>query len=135
MNFPQQYDDVLALIAVNGASLVEAERDILGIDHAELSALAISRWDLSEAIQSAACYHHEPEKAYQIEQPRAKRAGLSLGVNQADLFVNHLGMSVLPAPLACQEASTLNIPGFAFSEEQVRMRFEEEVKNLGDLFR
>jgi HD-like signal output (HDOD) protein len=135
VNFPQQYDDVLALIAVNGASLVEAERDILGIDHAELSALAISRWDLSEAIQSAACYHHEPEKAYQIEQPRAKRAGLSLGVNQADLFVNHLGMSVLPAPLACQEASTLNIPGFAFSEEQVRMRFEEEVKNLGDLFR
>jgi HD-like signal output (HDOD) protein len=134
VSFPEQYDNLLGFVALTGASLIEAERDVMGIDHAELSALAISRWELSEAIQSAACYHHEPGKADQVERPRPHRAGLSLGVHYADLFVNHLGMSVLPAPLACQTASTLNIPGFAFSEEQMLLRFEKEIRNLGDLF-
>ena len=62
VSWPRQYDDILALTAVNGSTLIEAERDVIGIDHAELSALAISRWELSEAIQSAACGHHQPER-------------------------------------------------------------------------
>ena len=60
VSLPRQYDDILALTAVNGATLIEAERDVIGIDHAELSALAISRWELSEAIQTAASDHHHP---------------------------------------------------------------------------
>ncbi len=98
VSFPQQYDDILALIAVNGATLIEAERDVLGIDHAELSSLAISRWELSEAIQSAACYHHQPSESA-LESP-----ALSLGVHHADAYINHLGMSVLPLPLALPES-------------------------------
>jgi len=127
-NLPQQYDDILALTAVNGATLIEAERDVIGIDHAELSSLAISRWELSEAIQSAACYHHQPgESPGKLE--------LSLGVHHADAYINHLGMSVLPLPLRCQIADTLEIPGFTFPQERVLKRFEEEVRTLGDMFR
>jgi putative nucleotidyltransferase with HDIG domain len=134
VSFPQEYDNILAYVAVTGVPLIEAERNTLGIDHAELSAQAILRWELSEAIQSAACYHHEPDKAGQSERTRPNRAPLSLGVHHADLFVNHLGMSVLPLPLACQKADTLSIPGFAFPEELLLERFEQEIQNLGDLF-
>jgi HD-like signal output (HDOD) protein len=126
-NFPQQYDDILALTAVNGATLIEAERDILGIDHAELSSLAILRWELPGAIQSAACYHHQPSEP-------AGRPGLSLGLYHADAYINHLGMSVLPLPLPCQKAGTLEIPGFGFSQERVLQRFGEEIQTLGSLF-
>jgi HD-like signal output (HDOD) protein len=127
-SFPQQYDDILALTAVNGATLIEAERDILGIDHAELSSLAISRWELSEAIQSAACDHHQPREC-------AGKPGLGLGVHHADAYINHLGMSVLPLPLPCQKADTLAVPGFAFSQERVLQSFEQEIQTLGEMFR
>jgi HD-like signal output (HDOD) protein len=126
-SFPQQYDDILGLTAVNGATLIEAERDILGIDHAELSSLAILRWELSEAIQSAACYHHQPNES-------AGKPRLSLGLYHVDAYVNHLGMSVLSLPLPCQKADTLEIPGCAFSQERVLQRFEQEIQTLGRLF-
>ena len=47
VNLPKQYDDILAVRAVRRAPLIECERELLDIDHAELSALAIERWDLS----------------------------------------------------------------------------------------
>jgi putative nucleotidyltransferase with HDIG domain len=134
VNFPKQYDDILALTALNNAPLIEAERALIGIDHAELSALAVSRWELSEAVQWAAHDHHAPDEAATDEHPRPKRAKLSVGVHHADLFVNHLGMGVLPAPPAALQASTLTIPGFTFSQEKVLSRFEKEVQMLSDMF-
>jgi HD-like signal output (HDOD) protein len=127
VSLPRQYDDILALTAVNGGKLIEAERDVIGIDHAELSALAISRWELSEGIQSAAADHHQPP------EPSAKPK-LSLGVHHADTYVNHLGMSVLPIPLPCQKAAILEIPGLAFSQNRVLAAFEQEIQTLGNLF-
>jgi HD-like signal output (HDOD) protein len=134
VSLPRQYDEILALLAVTGGSLLDAEREVIGIDHAELSGLAVSRWDLSEAIQWAASYHHNPEKAAAMEHAHSQKAGLSLGVHCADAYVNHLGMSVFPVTLASQ-APALKIPGFAFPEERVRHRFGEEILKLGDLFR
>jgi len=128
VNLPRQYDDILALTAVNGSTLIEAERDVIGIDHAELSSLALARWELSEAIQLAARDHHQPGES-------TGKPGLSLGVHHADAYINHLGISVLTSPLPCQKAATLEIPGFTFSQERVLQRFEQERQTLGDLFR
>lgn len=128
VSWPQQYDDILALTAVNGSTLIEAERDVIGIDHAELSSLAISRWELSEAIQTAACDHHQPPAS-------PGKPPLSLGVHHADAYINHLGMSVLAVPLPCQKAPALEIPGYAFAEDRVLESFEKEIQTLGNLFR
>jgi HD-like signal output (HDOD) protein len=127
VSLPQQYDDILALTAVNGATLIEAERDVIGIDHAELSALAISHWELSEAIQAAAGAHHQPPQS-------SGKPKLSLGIHHADAYINHLGMSVLPLPLPFQKAATLEIPGFPFAQERVLQAFEQEIQTLGNLF-
>ena len=135
VSLPRQYDEILQLLSVTGGTLIEAERDVIGIDHAELSGLAVSRWELSEAIQWAACYHHQPEKAAAVERSHPQKAGLSAGVHYADAYINHLGMSVLPASLAFEKAATLEIPGFPFSEQRVLQRFEQELQTLGNLFR
>ena len=127
VSLPRQYDDILALTAVNGATLIEAERDVIGVDHAELSSLAISRWELSEAIQAAAADHHQPPAC-------AAKPPLSLGVHHADAYINHLGMSVLPLPLPCQKAGTIEIPGFAFSQDRVLQNFQQQIQTLGNLF-
>jgi HD-like signal output (HDOD) protein len=134
VSLPRQYDEILALLAVTGGTLIEAERDVIGIDHAELSGLAISRWELSEAIQSAASHHHQPEEAAAVDRPRPQKAKLSLGVHHADAYINYLGMSVLPVSLAAQNTAALEIPGFPFPEERVLQRFEQEIHRLGKLF-
>jgi putative nucleotidyltransferase with HDIG domain len=134
VTFPQQYDDLLAIITVNDVPLLEAERSILGIDHAELSSLAVSQWGLSEAVQAAACHHHDCDPPESAAGARPQRVQLSVGVHHADLFVNHLGMAVLPIALVSQKAPTLEIPGVTFAVEKVLSRFEREVKTLADLF-
>ncbi len=134
VSLPRQYDEILALLAVTGRSLIEAERDVIGIDHAELSGLAVSRWELPEAIQWAARHHHQPEKGAAMERPGPQKAGLSLGVHYADAYINHLGMSVMPISLAPENTLALEIPGFAFPEERVLQRFGQEIQTLGNLF-
>lgn len=131
---PRQYDEILALMAVTGGTLIEAERDVIGIDHAELSGLAVSRWELSEAIQWAASYHHRPEEAIAVQPPHPRKASLSAGVHCADAYVNHLRMSVLPDAVASDKTPTLEIPGFPFAQGRVLQRFEQELPKLCELF-
>lgn len=50
-------------LAVGGATLVTAEREVLGVDHAELGARLAARWDLPQLIVDAARWHHEPDDA------------------------------------------------------------------------
>ena len=46
--------------AVSGVDLQEREREVYGIDHAELAALILESWGLPEAVQDAAGLHHWP---------------------------------------------------------------------------
>jgi HD-like signal output (HDOD) protein len=135
VSMPKQYEDILAVVAVSGAPLPVCEREILGTDHAELSGLAVSRWELAEPIRWAAFYHHEPERAVDVEQTGPGKLSLSLAVQRADAFINGLGMSVLPPQPSGGEAPSLDFPGFDYSKERVIKRLELELKGLADLFR
>lgn len=46
-----------------GSQWVEAERAILGLDHAELGALMVAEWGLPKEIVQAVRYHHRPASA------------------------------------------------------------------------
>ncbi|MBN2070013.1 MAG: HDOD domain-containing protein [Candidatus Krumholzibacteriota bacterium] len=50
------------LVRRKGYTLFEAEKKILGIDHAEVGALLLARWNIPDEIISIARWHHEPEK-------------------------------------------------------------------------
>jgi HD-like signal output (HDOD) protein len=131
---PDLYEELLSIVAVRGTSMIECERELLEMDHTELSQLAITRWDLPEPIQWAARYHHDPDEARTVEHPRPGRLGLSPVVHKANAFTNHLGVSVLPAFGTSQQAPALEFPGFEVSEQRILERFEAEWKSLGELF-
>ncbi len=55
--------EVLYEVRKNGASLVQAERAILGTDHVEVGELVAQRWNLPPEIGWTARWHHDPNAA------------------------------------------------------------------------
>lgn len=54
------YADIVAAVARDGVTFVEAEREVLGITHAEVGARVAERWSLPHEIVRCIRYHHEP---------------------------------------------------------------------------
>ncbi len=53
---------VIALAQDKQLSFDEAEREVLGIDHAEAGALLLDRWGIGEPIVSVVRHHHQPDR-------------------------------------------------------------------------
>jgi len=91
---PEEYGEIMSLYAANAGALCDCERRVLGFDHPEISALALSAWNLPEQIQTAARYHHQPNG-----DPTPAEAGLpqlSYVVFAADNYVNFIGNCIQP---------------------------------------
>ncbi len=50
------------------ASFEQEERSILGLDHAQVGAMILERWQLSPEIVTAVRWHHEPYKADEYQE-------------------------------------------------------------------
>jgi len=61
--FPEQFIEVHQRHAQTQEDLLEVERAVLGMDHAELGALYLKQHNLPEVLVEAVRYHHAPEKA------------------------------------------------------------------------
>ncbi len=48
-----------------GKNLIEAEKNVLGIDHTEVGGLLSESWSLPQSLVEAIRYHHSPENAVQ----------------------------------------------------------------------
>lgn len=51
---------------VGGCSRIEAEREILGVDHAEVGGLIAQHWRLPEGIRIGIAFHHDPARAEHV---------------------------------------------------------------------
>jgi len=135
VNLPAQFESMLSCHAVSpDVPLWAFEQEFLGIDHAELSGIKTSHWELGEPIRWAVRYHHEPDLARHVECVPEGTVALSLLLNKADSFVNFLNISQFPGKLGYQDAPSLDFPGFPYSQERVLSRFEQEWKGLDKLF-
>lgn len=47
----------------SGVNKLEAEREILGVDHAEVGGLILQHWRLPDSIRIAVTCHHDPDRA------------------------------------------------------------------------
>ncbi|MCA9786858.1 MAG: HDOD domain-containing protein [Calditrichaeota bacterium] len=56
-------DDILDLVRRDGISFDAAEREVLGIDHAEVGSILLGRWQLPVTICDTVRWHHRPELA------------------------------------------------------------------------
>lgn len=131
VGLPTEYDIITELMAVSGRPLVNCERETIGVDHAELSSLALAKWSLPEFICKSVRYHHVPDDA--------QAPWLAMVINRAEAFVNHLGISV-DAPIDWgatgppPEPPSLDIPGCEYDQAAVLKRFETEWKDLAEFF-
>ncbi|HYE02130.1 MAG TPA: GGDEF domain-containing protein [Phycisphaerales bacterium] len=66
-------DDYASVMAGNpvGTELVKAEREIIGIDHAELGSQILQDWQLPSVLVGAVAYQYEPDKAPEPARPLA----------------------------------------------------------------
>ncbi len=81
----EQYRAVLAAVE-GGADFVEAERAVVGCDHAQVGAEAARRWNLPEPLVQAIEHHHRPDEAAAL--------GLADVVHVADALSVMLGFGV-----------------------------------------
>ncbi len=80
--FGDEYIHVLTIAGQEQRSLVEVEREHLGIDHQEVGELIAAKWTLSRAMTSCIGYHHDVGMA--AEEDRALVAIVAL----ANMYVN-----------------------------------------------
>ena len=78
------YAEVIAKTETGECSFLEAERAILGVDHAEIGGRLLSRWNFPEQIVRAVWHHHDPAQARPAEQ-------LAAYVHLGDLLAHLLG--------------------------------------------
>lgn len=57
----KEYIEVLSKIETDGISFLEAERKILGFDHAKVGEKVAMKWNLPEDLVDAIGHHHTPE--------------------------------------------------------------------------
>ena len=71
--------------ARRGGSFVEAEREVLGVTHAEIGSWLAERWNFPPVLREAILYHHEPGKA-------EREPTLTAITHFADVLCKHAGV-------------------------------------------
>lgn len=87
----EKYMQVIERTYNEGISFYSAEKETYGFTHAEVGAIAVRKWKLSEELENAIRYHHEGFKANLKDYP-FHMGKLSLIVNLADLICLKLGI-------------------------------------------
>ncbi len=63
LNLGDSYQDVIQQVYNDGVSFIQAERQLLGVDHAEVGATVVRKWNFSPILQEAVRCHHAPSHA------------------------------------------------------------------------
>jgi putative nucleotidyltransferase with HDIG domain len=87
-NFSQQYARVLAFRKENDCLIQNAEREVLGLDHADVGGLLSEAWRFPDSLHEAVVGHHSPAAA--------KADSLADLVHVADVTAHAMGLSGAP---------------------------------------
>lgn len=87
-SLPAEFGGILWLLKEDGANELACETEMLGTTHAELSGMALERWNLPLPIRQSATFHHIPDRADQ------RRLHLSHVIYVADRLANELGNNI-----------------------------------------
>jgi diguanylate cyclase (GGDEF)-like protein len=65
---PAVYQEIIELSAEGDVSLIDVEREHLGVDHVEVARLLFEKWNLPPQLCVPILYHHAPEKAERSDE-------------------------------------------------------------------
>ena len=57
----ESFQEIMDLVSNHGYSFLEAEEEVIGINHAELGGEMASLWNFPKKIKDAITYHHRPD--------------------------------------------------------------------------
>lgn len=84
VHFHDSFDKAVRAAAERDVLLLETERELLGVTHAEVGALLLERWNLAPGLVDAVRCHHNPVLA---EEPNQRAAAV---VHLADILARAL---------------------------------------------
>jgi len=121
-SMPQEFAEIRRLHSDEGMPLEEAERAVLGTDHADISAAALSRWNLPVSIQTAVRYQFEEQHMRSDEIP------LSWLVRASSRLADARGAFIFVAPPEAEAhpAEILKAAGLSTDPETLVEDFERE---------
>jgi putative nucleotidyltransferase with HDIG domain len=118
-NFPAQYAEALACRRLHDCFMVEAEREVLGIDHAEVGGLLAETWRFPPELHAAVAGHHAPD------------GSLADLIHLADAVAHALGLArsvdemVMPIDPAAWQRLGLDAPKLAAVLPTIERDMEE----------
>jgi len=59
----ESFEDINKAVQNRGLTFIDAEKEVIGIDHAELGARVAERWNFNPAMVDIIRNHHDPDKA------------------------------------------------------------------------
>jgi HD-like signal output (HDOD) protein len=122
--------EILELSEKRGLSFSEAERLVLGIDHAETGAALLGAWGLTDEIVVPARCHHEPEKA----PPPWRQATDTVHIADALALMGGLGTGADGLSYRISGEAAENLRLSAAVVETVIMRTQIKYDGLRPLF-
>ena len=132
LGLPQEYEQITVLCNA-GKTHFEAESDVLGITHAELSAEALAIWNLPESIQTAVRYHTNSKLDPTLLGPG--ELSLSMVLQAADHHVKGIGISVgLFEDQTIYQGPTLKSLGLGDQLPAIISEFENEFAAIKPYF-
>jgi hypothetical protein len=117
MGLPEEYSVIFARHRATGEPFVFCEQEILGFNHAELSADAMNTWKLPTEIRLAVAHHHNPAHIAGgniPQRPDGQPIPLARILQAADAYVNGLGLAIVNDPRLDDPA--LALAGLPLSE-------------------
>jgi HD-like signal output (HDOD) protein len=124
---PEKIDHLRAAIG-EGASRIEAEQQVIGMDHAEIGCRLAQRWDFPEVMVDTIRHHHDP-KVSEMDPRLAACAHLGEMFTQALDLGEGLEPMAYPMRKSALRICGLDRTGFERIEEQLRT----EVQKARDL--
>ena len=123
----ESFDKINFLVSKHGFSFREAEKGVLGIDHAELGSMIAQRWKFSEKMIDIIRHHHLP-----LEARFETEAAI---VYLADTLCMTMGIGVGSDGLAYRfQKEVLNGLGFTDRDfQEVIAGFGEQISRVEDL--
>jgi putative nucleotidyltransferase with HDIG domain len=113
--YPQKFEDIVLMEIEDEVPDYEAEKEILGVDHAEIGGVLAEKWKFDKEILNTIQYHHSLLKS---------RASLVTAVvSISNLFAKKSGMCL---PWDEKNFDMKDFPGWDMLQEQSKMTIDQD---------
>ncbi len=127
---PEEFRKAAELAHARAITVAEAEREILGFDHAEAGGLIAEQWNMSTAVTDGIRYHHQPQSALGSAVLPSLTAVANAITYRAGLGESSNG-KMPDVPLAAMEVIGLSEEGFDEVTEDIRQTTDKIDELIG----